>query len=60
MTQHVIHSAAPLLNGRSQRARLGYRLRTFASARSTLAFLLVVPLLALIGGFVVYPFFYAI
>jgi len=60
MTQHITHSAASLLNSESQRARLGYRLRKLASARSTLAFLLVVPLLALIGGFVVYPFFYAI
>lgn len=60
MTQHITHSAASLLNSESQRARLGYRLRKFASARSTLAFLFVVPLLALIGGFVVYPFFYAI
>ena len=60
MTQHITHSAAPLLNSASQRARVSYRLRKFASARSTLAFLLVVPLLTLIGWFVVYPFFYAI
>ena len=60
MTQDITHSAASLLNGESQRARLGYRLRKFASARSTLAFLFVLPLVVLIGGFVVYPFFYAI
>lgn len=60
MTQHITHSAASLLHGEAHRTRLGYRLRRLASARSTLAFLLVLPLLALIGGLVVYPFFYAI
>ncbi len=60
MTRDITHSGAPLLDRENQRARLGYRLRRRASARSTLAFLLVLPLVGLIGGFVVYPFFYAI
>lgn len=60
MTQHVAHPPAPFLDGDAQRAGLAYRLRKFTTARSTLAFVLVVPLLALIGGLVVYPFGYAI
>ena len=35
-------------------------LRRLARRRSTLAFLMTLPLLAVIGGLVVYPFFYAI
>jgi multiple sugar transport system permease protein len=35
-------------------------LRRLARQRSTLAFLMALPLLAVIGGLVVYPFFYAI
>ena len=37
MTQHITRSAASLLDAESRRARFGYRLRKFASARSTLA-----------------------
>ena len=35
-------------------------LKRLARRRSTLAFLLTLPLLAVIGGLVVYPFFYAV
>jgi multiple sugar transport system permease protein len=49
-----------MLDGRAQRAGLNYRLRRFVSAKSTLALVLALPLLMLIGGLVVYPFFYAI
>lgn len=42
-----------------ERPRTG-TLRRLARRRSTLAFLMALPLLAVIGGLVVYPFFYAI
>jgi len=52
------------LNGRvgALRAapRFGTYLRNFWHARSTLAFLLCMPLIAIIGGLIVYPFFYSI
>ena len=38
----------------------GAYMREFWHARSTLAFLFCVPLIAIIGGLVVYPFFYSI
>jgi multiple sugar transport system permease protein len=52
------------LNGRAAAVRLGPSfgtyLRNFWHARSTLAFLLCMPLIAIIGGLIVYPFFYSI
>lgn len=60
MTQHVSHPFIPVQDDAARRTNLVYRLRRFAAARSTLAFLLVLPLLMLIGGLVVYPFFYAV
>ena len=38
----------------------GLRLQKIKNSKATLAFVLTVPLLAIIGGLVVYPFFYAI
>ena len=60
MTQHIAHAGTSLLDGDAQRIGLGYKVRRFVTARSTLAFLLVLPLLTLIGGLIVYPFFYSI
>jgi multiple sugar transport system permease protein len=52
------------LNGRAGALRagpsFGTYLRNFWHARSTLAFLLCMPLIAIIGGLIVYPFFYSI
>jgi multiple sugar transport system permease protein len=39
---------------------IGWRIMEFLNARSTLAFLFCVPLIAIIGGLVAYPFFYSI
>jgi multiple sugar transport system permease protein len=52
------------LNGRAGPLRaapgVGTYLRNFWHARSTLAFLLCMPLIAIIGSLIVYPFFYSI
>jgi multiple sugar transport system permease protein len=53
---------APLTGGPAVRGAPGFAeyLRGFARSRSTLAFLLCLPLVAIIGSLVVYPFFYSI
>jgi multiple sugar transport system permease protein len=51
------------LNGRAAvrpAPRFGRYMRNFWHARSTLAFLMCMPLIAIIGGVIVYPFFYSI
>jgi multiple sugar transport system permease protein len=51
------------LNGRAAvrpAPRFGRYMRNFWHARSTLAFLMCMPLIAIIGGLIVYPFFYSI
>jgi multiple sugar transport system permease protein len=52
------------LNGRAGALRaapgFGTYLRNFWHARSTLAFLMCMPLIAIIGGLILYPFFYSI
>ena len=52
------------LNARAGVARaapgFGTYMRNFWHARSTLAFLMCMPLIAIIGGLIVYPFFYSI
>ncbi|MDA8051126.1 MAG: sugar ABC transporter permease [Rhodospirillales bacterium] len=50
---------APALRGIAQPARRG-GLQRFARRRSTLAFVMCLPLFLLIAGLVVYPFFYSI
>jgi multiple sugar transport system permease protein len=51
--------AAPGMSAAPARPRQG-TLRRLTRRRSTLAFMMTLPLLAVIGGLVVYPFFYAI
>ena len=52
------------LTGRAGAVRaapgFGGYMRDFWHARSTLAFLFCLPLIAIIGGLIVYPFFYSI
>ena len=45
---------------RGRTAPVGARCKRIARRRSTLAFLMTLPLLLIIGGLVVYPFFYAL
>jgi multiple sugar transport system permease protein len=52
-------AATPAMGGLAVRPRTG-RLQRLARRRSTLAFMMTVPLFAVIGFFVVYPFIYAI
>lgn len=56
MTQPVVHDTS-VAGGQYIRAT---RLQRFLWARSTLAFTLCLPLLAMLAGLVIYPFFYAI
>lgn len=55
MTQPVVHGT-----GVPADAVRATRLQRFIWSRSTLAFVLVLPLIIVIGGLVVYPFFYSI
>ena len=52
----LVSPAAPV-SGRSPNVS---GLQRFARRRSTIAFLMTLPLLLIIGGLVVYPFFYAL
>jgi multiple sugar transport system permease protein len=60
MTQHIAQGTAAVPGIGDPRAAWRYQIRKFVAARSTLAVVLVVPLIVLIGGLIAYPFFYAI
>ncbi|HEX7926294.1 MAG TPA: sugar ABC transporter permease, partial [bacterium] len=60
MTQHIAHTGGAFLDGDAQRDSIGYKLRKIMKAKSTLALVLVAPLVILIAGLILYPFCYAI
>jgi len=62
MTQQVAHRPdAPVsVSAAEQRARLAYKLHKILARRSTLAFVLCLPLIVLIGGLVLQPFCYSL
>jgi multiple sugar transport system permease protein len=60
MTQHIAQGTAVVPGILDPRTSWRYQIRKFVAARSTLAVVLVVPLIVLIGGLIAYPFFYAI
>ena len=62
MTQQVVHGPGPAVrvSAAEQRARLGYTLQKVIKRRSTLAFVLCLPLIVLVGGLIVQPFGYAL
>ncbi len=62
MTQQIAHGQGPAvsISAAEQRARFGYKLQKVLRHKSTLAFLLCLPLIVLIGGLIVEPFFYSI
>jgi multiple sugar transport system permease protein len=59
MPEGTTTASAPALRGIARPARPG-GLQRFARRRSTLAFVMCLPLFLLIAGLVVYPFFYSI
>lgn len=59
MAHGAVGVSAPALTGVRYRARQG-SLRRFTRRRSTLAFVMSLPLILLIVGLIVYPFFYSI
>jgi multiple sugar transport system permease protein len=59
MADGTIQVSVPRLTSAVRPARRG-GLRRFAQRRSTLAFVMCLPLFALIAGLIVYPFFYSI
>ena len=56
MVDHAINAQAPVRRPAARRSRLS----RFFGRKSTIAFLMALPLIVLIGGLVVYPAFYAI
>ena len=56
----IQHTATAALSGDEQRASYRYQARRLIFRKSTLAFVLCVPLLTLVGGLILYPFLYAI
>jgi multiple sugar transport system permease protein len=60
MTQHIAYPGPQAFDAAKQRRSFRYQYHRILGKRSTLAFVLVLPLIVLLGGLIVYPFFYAI
>ena len=60
MSEHAVQEQAANFNAEPKYVAVPSKFKIFLRRRSTLAFMLCIPLLILVFGLIVYPFFYSI